>query len=781
MNVFALGASRNIGYHSAIRLLEKGATVTFLLRSPGVFDTDTTIQRYLQSGHARLVQGDALNIEDVANGWEKALEVPSRHVDLVLFTVGGTPSFSITRGAVIDPADLCTRALLNVLRALPSSHRTPTTQPKIIAISSTGITQSSKERMPIIMRILYSVLLRQPHEDKLGMERVVAHCAGWAWRDKEPQYDVLPRHWRSVENTPQEGALKRMLLVRGAMFTDGKCMGDVQQTGDKTPYRVSEGDLKNNGYTISREDVAHFLVEGALKDWDRLIATNEYSLALAESPTWTSRSSQRYHNGEKDGRFDCDELKELLERILTLVLAPRVSVWATSSPVSSRTTEAHRGLSRSLSVPFKTSQKHGPNQHVPTPRLPVPGYAPLLVCTDFRRIGLPIFYSQLPLSSPAQVRLVQHTLGANPAFSLNIRSIRLEGVWGCALDLLQTVLVAQKSTQLHRLESFDFCIDAHAIAPAHPESDLALFCNALVLLPQFGTVRRLTVRKANNVYLNFAGPASLFDVLGEAIEKWTCLETVNVAFRLPYGPPVTTARLVAAHAQLHPPLHAPSQAPLGQDAGSQVPQSQTSRGHIRTKAYTRFVRALCCAPNLKTVHTLVPAVWNTQLLEISQNPSLQALVVTPSPSAAGASLYFSAAKRHARLYELIEAGSSLSDTQPNRSACPTAAVTVNHSGSAKAQTHGGPRISDSHIKAPAVSSAPKRLSPSVTCSFPPVTSGSQSTRPTGQVSHPTRVVSGANSNNSAPREESPASKARQQRSNKNARKRAKAARRISVI
>ena len=267
--------------------IEKGATVTFLLRSPGVFDTDTTIQRYLQSGHARLVQGDALNIEDVANGWEKALEVPSRHVDLVLFTVGeyirfsvaihiilrrsigGTPSFSITRGAVIDPADLCTRALLNVLRALPSSHRTPTTQPKIIAISSTGITQSSKERMPIIMRILYSVLLRQPHEDKLGMERVVAHCAGWAWRDKEPQYDVLPRHWRSVENTPQEGALKRMLLVRGAMFTDGKCMGDVQQTGDKTPYRGGEGDLKNNGYTISREDVAHFLVEGALKDWDR--------------------------------------------------------------------------------------------------------------------------------------------------------------------------------------------------------------------------------------------------------------------------------------------------------------------------------------------------------------------------------------------------------------------------------------------------------------------------------------------------------------------------------
>ncbi len=69
-------------------MTEKGATITFLLRSPSAFDKDELIQRYVQSGHARLVQGDALKAEDVSRGWEVAQEGPDSHVDLVLFTLG---------------------------------------------------------------------------------------------------------------------------------------------------------------------------------------------------------------------------------------------------------------------------------------------------------------------------------------------------------------------------------------------------------------------------------------------------------------------------------------------------------------------------------------------------------------------------------------------------------------------------------------------------------------------------------------------------------------------
>lgn len=67
-------------------LLDAGSKVTFLLRSPGFFDNDKDIQKYVQSKKAQLVQGDALVVEDVRKVWKKASEEQS--VDLLLFTVG---------------------------------------------------------------------------------------------------------------------------------------------------------------------------------------------------------------------------------------------------------------------------------------------------------------------------------------------------------------------------------------------------------------------------------------------------------------------------------------------------------------------------------------------------------------------------------------------------------------------------------------------------------------------------------------------------------------------
>lgn len=110
MNVYAIGASRNIGYYASTRLLgellvlppnpilcclldtlyyvDRGATITFLLRSPSAFDGDEVIQKYVKSGKVRLVKGDALNAQDVSRGWETAREAGEGRVDVVLFTVG---------------------------------------------------------------------------------------------------------------------------------------------------------------------------------------------------------------------------------------------------------------------------------------------------------------------------------------------------------------------------------------------------------------------------------------------------------------------------------------------------------------------------------------------------------------------------------------------------------------------------------------------------------------------------------------------------------------------
>lgn len=95
------------------------------------------------------------------------------------------------------------------------------------------------------------------------MERILAYSAKWDWKDPEPRPDILPLDWKTVEGTPGEGELKKILVVRPAFLTDGECKAELKKS-----YRAKEGDVIS-GYSISRKDVAHFIVEGALEDWEK--------------------------------------------------------------------------------------------------------------------------------------------------------------------------------------------------------------------------------------------------------------------------------------------------------------------------------------------------------------------------------------------------------------------------------------------------------------------------------------------------------------------------------
>jgi len=268
LNILVIGGSRNIGYFSAIRLLASGATVTFLLRSPSVFDQDTAIQQYVKSGKAQLLKGDALVQDDVQRAWDQAGS--GGIVDLLLFTVGGVPKFTFLKGFVISPTNLATQCLINALCTMPRTSPPP----RVIAMSSTGLTRASHANLPLLLKPLYGYLLTVPHKDKLGLERVVAHCAGWSWNakdDGEPVEDLVGPDWTKLEGLPAPGSFKRVLVVRPSILTDGECVAERIQSGPeqdkgKKPYRVGEGDLR--GWTVSRKDVAHFVVDAILNRWD---------------------------------------------------------------------------------------------------------------------------------------------------------------------------------------------------------------------------------------------------------------------------------------------------------------------------------------------------------------------------------------------------------------------------------------------------------------------------------------------------------------------------------
>lgn len=266
MKVLVIGGSRNIGYFSAVRFLKSGEIVTFLLRTPSVFDKDEVIQEFVKSGKARLVKGDALVKEDCKKAWEEAAkgEPDSEGVDLLVFTVGGTPTFQLTKGFVISPANLVTQSLLNTLSTMPS-HKT-----KIITISVSGVTKKSHASLPFLLKQIYTYLIAVPHKDKLCAERVVAHLSDWPWdaKDGEPGEDMMGEgDWRKKEGLPEKGELKDMVVViRPSLLTDGECRAEKDIKG-KAPYRATEGDVEK-GWTISRKDVSHFLVEGVVKNWN---------------------------------------------------------------------------------------------------------------------------------------------------------------------------------------------------------------------------------------------------------------------------------------------------------------------------------------------------------------------------------------------------------------------------------------------------------------------------------------------------------------------------------
>lgn len=161
---------------------------------------------------------------------------------------------------MLEPKNLVTACLFNVLTTLP------TPQPKIITISSTGLTKKSHATLPLPMKPLYGYFLALPHKDKVGAERAVSHCAGWEWDVKgegEPGEDIMGPNWRELEGLPAPGTLKNIVVIRPAFLTDNE---PHAENPCKKPYRVSEDDI--GGWIIGRKDVAHFLVEGILGHWD---------------------------------------------------------------------------------------------------------------------------------------------------------------------------------------------------------------------------------------------------------------------------------------------------------------------------------------------------------------------------------------------------------------------------------------------------------------------------------------------------------------------------------
>lgn len=262
--------------------------------------------------------------------------------------------------------------------------------------------------------------------------------------------------------------------------------------------------------------------------------------------------------------------EEILERILAFVLEPN------TPPSDVPPAILKTGFTRSQSTPFPASAARGAPSSTSRPadfrsfsRPPVYRYTPLLSCTLFARIGTPLLYSSVHLKSRARCTQLACTLRARPALARCVRALRADALWGECEALLRALHVPGG-----RLEQFDFCIADERDGSSASTPALAQACGALRLLPQLGTVRRLTLRKAADAYLTLPAPNAVLACLGAVIPEWHTLDTVHVLFRLPSSPRTGT--------------------PAGSD----------------TSGAQALVAALARAPALRVLHAELPAVWN---------------------------------------------------------------------------------------------------------------------------------------------------------------------------
>jgi len=205
------------------------------------------------SPQLRIEQGNAHDVDALM----RCLVVPTstsnttKFVDVVFSAIGGV--FVPSKWALDDP-HVCEKGMDSLLAAIKRlKEEKPGIQgpePVVVAVSTTGLSDAGRD-IPLLMVPLYKVMLKGPHEDKKAME------------------DKL------VKGNGNGGVVKRWIIVRPSLLTDGKPEDVVSERGGGSLVRVGVEDLSRGeggnkveskaiGYTITREDCGRWVFDELL-------------------------------------------------------------------------------------------------------------------------------------------------------------------------------------------------------------------------------------------------------------------------------------------------------------------------------------------------------------------------------------------------------------------------------------------------------------------------------------------------------------------------------------
>lgn len=220
------GATIGCGLAVLNNAVDTNTNCIALCRTPskleGLFSDDKT-------SRLTIIEGNVHDVDAV----KKCLTVDGVHlVDTIIFSIG---SRAMNYKLQLDDPTICRKAIATVLEALDQLRRQGLTgRPRLIAISTTGISQFGPDT-PYIVGLLYYYLLYSPHEDKKAMEQHIV--------DSDEDFTI----------------------VRSSWMLDGTTNKAVR-VGVEDPKNGRESDAI--GYSITREDVGKWIFENLVQNDD---------------------------------------------------------------------------------------------------------------------------------------------------------------------------------------------------------------------------------------------------------------------------------------------------------------------------------------------------------------------------------------------------------------------------------------------------------------------------------------------------------------------------------
>lgn len=173
-------------------------------------------------------------------------------------------SFNNIQGLTTNPPNLLTKAILNVLCAIPDS----VPRPKLIATTSVRVTKGSSFPDMFASRPMDTFHLRKLRLDELGLERVLAHGSGRQWDDTEPRDKITTVDgikWQDRKGLPLFASLE-VLVFRPEPSV--ALWDEIMENSGGNSNDVGGSQL-SEPYTVSKEEVAHFIAETVVKNWNQ--------------------------------------------------------------------------------------------------------------------------------------------------------------------------------------------------------------------------------------------------------------------------------------------------------------------------------------------------------------------------------------------------------------------------------------------------------------------------------------------------------------------------------